>query len=191
MILSLYMSTAIQDPKANPKTKITNRQKAFAENYAMPDSDTYLNATQSVIASGHTSNPKSAAVIGSKALRNDNVLSYIEQINDSNGNSIEERSKLVADVLAGVHRNTTKTTHMDADGNPRGTTLVEKSLSPTEIARLVDLTNRAEGLYNKANVAEHVAKREYDERIAAMREEMKGVIASHRARGEGDEGSPT
>ena len=186
------MSTAIQDNK--PKAKIpnlTNKQKAWVEAYLAIGEKTYLNGTQSSLRVYDTSDPKTATNIGVENLTKPSVLSYMEQVNEDRGIGVLERSKLVADVLNGVHKNTTTTTHADADGNIRGTTLVEKSLSPTEIARLVDLTNRAEGLYNKANVAEHVAKREYDERIAAMRADMKEVIASHRARGEGDEGSPT
>jgi len=192
MIESLYMSTAIQDNK--PKAKIpnlTNKQKAWVEAYLAIGEKTYLNGTQSSLRVYDTSDPKTASAIGAENLGKPSVLSYMEQLNHDSGIGGVERSKLMGNVLNGVHRNTTKTTHRDADGNIRGVTEVEKSLTPTEIFRGIDLANRAEGLYNKANVAEHVAKREYDERIAAMREEMKGVIASHRKRGEGDEGSPT
>ena len=194
MLQSLYMSTAIQDkpnPKATKGKTATAKQKVFAEAYTDPSSDTYLNGTQSALRAYDTSNPKTAGMIASRNIATESVLNYMEKLNDDYGIGTKERSQLMGNVLNGVHRNTTKTTHRDADGNIRGVTEVEKSLTPTEIFRGIDLANRAEGLYNKANVAEHVAKREYDERIAAMRADMKEVIASHRKRGEGDEGSPT
>ena len=68
-------------PNTPTSLPLTNRQKKFAENYTDPNSPTFLNGTHSVIASGHTKNPESAAVIASRSLRRDNVLSYIEQLN--------------------------------------------------------------------------------------------------------------
>jgi hypothetical protein len=174
----------ITNPK-NDTIKLTNRQKAFAEAYSDPTSPTYLNGTQSMITTGHTNKIGSAASLASKALRNDNVLSYIEQLNADNGMGIEDRSQLVADTLMGRILNKTVTQHKDSEGNIISTTEVAKSLTPDQVYKGIDLLNKTEGLYNKANVAEHVAKREYDERMADMREALKGVIAARRGRGEG------
>ena len=184
MIESLYMSTAIQDNKPKAKIpKLTPKQKAWVEAYLSVGEHTYLNGAQSALKVYDTSDPNTATSIGSENLTKPAVLNYMEEVSARHGMGVEERTQLVADVLKGVHRNTTDTTHYDADGNVRGVTHVEKSLSPTEIARLVDLQNKGEGVYSKVNVSEHKAKLEHEAVIAAMRADMKEVIASHRKRG--------
>ena len=165
---------------ATKPTKLTNRQKKFAENYSDPNSPTFLNGAQSIMASGHAQNPVSAAVTASRSLRNDNILSYMEQLNADNGIGAEERSQLLARTLEGKRTHNTTTEYYNAAGEQTGRTVTKKTITPNQVATLIDLANRTEGLYNKAGVAEHIAKREYDDRIRELR---ASVVV--RRRGEG------
>lgn len=168
--------------EVNPKQKaLTGRQKRFAENYTNPDSDTFLNGTQSALQAGYAQNPKQAAVTAHNNIRKENVLSYMEQLNRDNGYGIEDRSSIRGNIAKGLYSPKTISTHYDEDGNPRGKTVVEKQVTIDQLIKLDDLTNRVEGVYNKANVAEHVAKREHDERINELREaRMKALQARQR-----------
>ena len=81
-------------------------------------------------------------------------------------------SRILATTLEGKTTHDTETEYYNAEGDSTGKTITRKTITPAQVGKLIDLANRTEGLYNKANVAEHVAKREYEERIKALRESV-------------------
>ena len=62
------------------ENKLNTRQRAFAEAYSIPGTETYGNATQSAIKAGYSKN--GAEVTGSKLLRNAKVSAYIRGVQE-------------------------------------------------------------------------------------------------------------
>lgn len=60
--------------------KLNTRQRAFAEAYSIPGTETYGNAKQSAIKAGYSE--KSAEVTGSKLLRNAKVSAYLRGVQE-------------------------------------------------------------------------------------------------------------
>ena len=166
------MSTAI-DTKTKKPGKPTLKQKDFADAYMDKDNpDTYGNGTQSALKAYNTESSNAANQIAMETLQSPTVQTYIEQINAAQGNSIEERSIVLAQVVNGSHIARTHSTLRDSEGKVINKTEVVKEPSVKDILHAIDLSNKVEGVYNRASVQEHVAKREYDIKVQAMRDEM-------------------
>ncbi|KKL62899.1 hypothetical protein LCGC14_2180560, partial [marine sediment metagenome] len=148
--------------------------------YTEPGSPTFLNGSASARAAYPMQTPGSQAKTGTENLQKGNILSYMEQVNKDAGIGVQERSQLLARTLKGKRTHNTTTEYYNAEGEQTGKTVTRKTITPNQVATLIDLANRTEGLYNKAGVAEHIAKREYDDRIKELR---ASVVV--RRRGEG------
>jgi len=167
------MSTSIQDkPKTKKPRKPTLKQKAFVEAYINPESPTYSNGTQSALQAYNTVDSNIAGSMAIETLQSPTVQTYIEQLNAESGNSIKERSIVLAQVVNGSHIARTHSTLRDSEGKVINKTEVVKEPSVKDILHAIDLSNKVEGIYNRASVQEHVAKREYDIKVQAMRDEM-------------------
>jgi phage terminase small subunit len=162
-------------PAEKPKKarKLTAKQRRFAEAYTDIDNKrTFGNGTQSALLAYNITNPEVAKTVGSENIRKPDVLNYIEQLNAKFGNSIEDRSSLLALCMQGKLYSETTIQQLDDTGAVKSTTTMRKGVSPTQVLKAIDLSNKVEGIYNRANVAEHVAKREYDDLVANMRAEL-------------------
>ncbi len=171
-------------PGDKPKErKLTPKQKRFAEAYTdITNKQTFGNGTQSALLAYNTENPRSATVMAIDTLAKPSVLNYIEELNAKHGNSIEERSKVLAMCAQGKLYSESTIQQVDDQGNVKSETRVSKGISPAQILKAIDLSNKVEGIYNRAQVAEHVAKREYDKRMQELRDSLqKRVQATRRA----------
>ena len=167
------MSPTIQDkPKTKKPRKPTLKQKAFVEAYINPESPTYSNGTQSALQAYNTVDSNSAGVMAHETLRSNNVLTYIEQLNAANQWGIEERSIQLSAMGKGEYVSRTTSTNRDAAGKVTGKVEVVKEPTAKDILHAIDLSNKVEGIYNRASIQEHVAKREYDIKVQAMCDEM-------------------
>ena len=167
------MSPTIQDkPKTKKPRKPTLKQKAFVDAYINPESPTYSNGTQSALQAYNTVDSNIAGSMAIETLQSPTVQTYIEQINAAQGNSIEERSIQLALCTKGLVQSHTVSEQTDRDGNVISKTKVTKDMSAKDILHAIDLSNKVEGIYNRASIQEHVAKREYDIKVQAMRDEM-------------------
>ena len=167
------MSPTIQDkPKTKKPRKPTLKQKAYVDAYINPESPTYSNGTQSALQAYNTVDSNIAGSMAIETLQSPTVQTYIEQINAQNNNSIEERSKVLSGIVHGLNITRTTSTNRDSEGRVTGKVEVVKEPSTKDILHAIDLSNKVEGVYNRASVQEHVAKREYDIKVQAMRDEM-------------------
>ena len=173
--------TGTEDTSVQSKRRLTLKQKAFADKYTdIEDSKTFGNATQSVLATYPSIKTSTvAAVYGNKELNNGNVQDYISKVMQDKGIGIEHRSAKLAEYIlaADPHAPTINRTYKDEDGKMINET--HRPISPTAFARLLDIANRTEGLYNKARVAERLAVREYDK----LREGILGKMRERQERG--------
>ena len=173
-------SKTVQRKISKPR-KLTPKQKLFVDKYTdINDKKTFGNGTQSVLQAYNTTDPDTAKVMAHEILTTPNVQSYIEEINAKQGNSIEERSKMLAQVMSGTLVSQVSSAQYDKDGNLISRTIVDKGVPPSQILRAIDLSNKVEGVYNRANVQEHVAKRAYDERMKELREAMHKRLQAHK-----------
>ena len=166
-------SKPIPAARTRKPRKLTPKQKLFADSYTdITNKKTFGNGTQSVLKAYNTDKPDTAKALAVEILASPNVQSYIEQLNAQAGNSIEERSKILAQVTSGTLVSQVSSTQYDKDGNVISRTVVDKGVPASQILRAIDLSNKVEGIYNRANVQEHVAKRAYDDRMKELREAM-------------------
>jgi phage terminase small subunit len=171
-------------PGDKPKErKLTPKQKRFAEAYTdITNKQTFGNGTQSVLIAYNTESTDTAKRLAHDLTTKPNVLNYIEELNAKHGNSIEERSKVLAMCAQGTMQSETITRQIDGDGNVTAETRNVKGISPAQILKAIDLSNKVEGIYNRAQVAEHIARREYDKRMQELRDSLqKRVQATRRA----------
>ena len=160
--------------KVTKPRKLTPKQKLFVDKYTdITNKKTFGNGTQSALVAYNTTKPEVAKEIGRDNLLSPSVQSYIEQLNAANHNSIEDRSTQLARYVQGLVHNETVTNQYAADGTTLvAKTVVRKDVPASQVLRAIDLSNKVEGIYNRANVQEHVAKRAYDERMRDLREAM-------------------
>ena len=159
--------------KITKPRKLTPKQKLFVDNYLdVTNKKTFGNGTQSALVAYNTTQPEVAKEIGRDNLLSPSVQSYIEQINAANHNSIEERSNILAQVMHGTLVSRVSSTQEDKEGNVISRTVVDKGVPASQVLRAIDLSNKVEGIYNRASVQEHVAKRAYDERMKELRDAM-------------------
>jgi len=171
-------------PGDKPKErKLTPKQKRFAEAYTdITNKQTFGNGTQSVLIAYNTESTDTAKRLAHDLTTKPNVLNYIEELNAKHGNSIEERSKVLAMCAQGTMQSETITRQIDGDGNVTAETRNVKGISPAQILKAIDLSNKVEGIYNRAQVAEHIARRENDKRMQELRDSLqKRVQATRRA----------
>lgn len=161
--------------------KLTPKQKRFAEAYTDPtNKKTFGNGTQSALETYNTEKPIIAGQIAQQTLSRPYVQNYIEDLNAKYGNSIEERTKRLGNLTNGNFPTRVISTQKGADGQVISRTEVVKDMTPREMLRAIDLSNKMEGLYNRANVAEHVAKREYDALTQRMRDDLRAKLVGKR-----------
>ena len=167
--------------KITKPRKLTPKQKLFVDKYTdITDKKTFGNGVQSALVAYNTESPVIASDIAMQTLQSPTVQTYIEQLNSQAGNSIEERSKQLALAMQGKLRSCTLTTNRGINGEVLGTSEVLRDIPPSQILRAIDLSNKVEGVYNRANVQEHVAKRAYDERMKELREAMHKRLQAHK-----------
>ena len=141
--------------------KLTLKQKGFAKAYTdIENPVTFSNATQSVKLAYNIDNNKTASVIGTENLGKLSIQNEIQEIMERQGIGIEQRSSKLAQYITHADPSLPQVTRTYKDGD---TTVQEttKPISAAGLAKLFDLANKTEGLYNKARVAESLAKREY------------------------------
>lgn len=162
-----------QTRKITKPRKLTPKQKLFVDSYIdITNKKTFGNGGQSALVAYNTTDPNTARVLAHDTLMSPNVQTYIEQLNANAHNSIEERSKVLAQVMSGTLVSQVSSAQYDKDGNLISRTVVDKGVPASQILRAIDLSNKVEGVYNRANVQEHVAKREYDIRMTELRQAM-------------------
>lgn len=136
-------------PKVKPKKrKLKPKEKLFISNYTNPDSPTFSNATQSVIALDKTLQHNSAGTIGSRLLQTVVVQESIDAIITELGMESKVRLNAVNKVITGKHLKRTKTTSTDSDGKEY-TSISETSPSASETLKAIDLVEKITGTYDK------------------------------------------
>ena len=181
--MSIAQDTDTSSPSSTTKNpvkptkkerKLTPKQKRFAEAYTnIADKRTFGNATQSALEAYNTTKPEIAHTIAQETIRKPSVLNYIEELNAQHGNSIEERSKILALCMQGKLYSESTIQQVDDTGTVKSETRVSKGISPAQILKAIDLSNKVEGIYNRTAIAEHVAKREYDIKMQELRESLQ------------------
>ena len=162
--------------------KLTGKQKAFTDTYLDPeDRSTYLNGTQSALKAYNTQDPNTASQIASENLRKPNILSYIEEINAARGIGIEDRSEVLAEAIKGEMQSETVTEQKNGKGEVVSTSRVTRDITPAQRLRAISLANDTEGVKNKQHLAEHVAKRDYDNLMGDLRQAMNKRLRGKKA----------
>lgn len=175
------VTDTLTKPIKRKARKLTQKQKLFVDSYLdVTNKQTFGNGVQSALVAYNTESPVIASDIAMQTLQSPTVQSYIEQLNSQAGNSIEERSKILAQVMQGTLVSQVSSTQYDKDGNLISRTIVDKGVPPSQILRAIDLSNKVEGVYNRASIQEHVAKRAYDDRMRELREAMHKRLQAHK-----------
>ncbi|GAG16812.1 unnamed protein product, partial [marine sediment metagenome] len=89
-----------------------------------------------------------------------------------------ERSKVAAEILDPSTRREIITVQKSPDGTVISETIVTKPVPDSVRVKLIDQRSKEEGVYNRASVAEHVAKREYDDLTAKVRASIQRKVES-------------
>ena len=131
------------------KKKLTPAQKTFVGNYADPSSETFSNATKSMLkAKKNSITAASAAVTGCRLLQQDHIQNEIEICLAKHGADEPTRLEILAKITKGEYTKTVTSTFKNAEGEVQRTIEIESNASPADIVRADNLIWKATGRYD-------------------------------------------
>ena len=145
--------------------------RAFVQAYTDPDSPTYSNGTQSLLAVKPNINYESARTMAVRKFANANVKTSIQEIFDKLNITKEVRADRLKSIIA--DGKTSKVTMYDGEGNIRQ--VIEQPIKAADVCKAVDLMNKMDGTYDEAALPAKLAEREYMAMFKAMRREVQAL----------------
>ena len=132
--------------------------QAFVHNYANPNSDTYSNASQSLLKANPNITPRSARAMTAPLLANPSIQDAIIQHMEDMGCGDKVRSAKLADIIKGRYVSKTETEQI-VDGQIVSTSRVKKTPHASDIIKAIDTVNKMSGIYDQSKAkAETMSK---------------------------------
>lgn len=139
------------------------RQRAFVTAYASRDSDSFANQTKSALSVSPTIRPSSAPITGHRLRYNVKVQTAVAALLEEAGFALPERITRLQSI---ADTETQVVTHKNAAGE-----VVQTTTAPVPMAarlKAIDIANKLDGSYAKAEAAVDIAKREYEQTIKSL-----------------------
>ena len=179
---------------------LTLKQAAFCIAYLDKSSDTFGNATRAALLAYNTTDENVASSIGSENLRKLAIQNYIEEESKGIGIGIQDRLRVLAEIIAGQKSTRTTTNHYrrNKDTNKfevTAKTEVEKGPNLRDCIAAIHAINKITGHYKDLDLAREQAREMLDDLQeelvpADVREEVQkeleeGVCTGTRTRSQG------
>jgi phage terminase small subunit len=148
--------------------------RAIVEAYVRPDSATVGNGTQSILSIKPSLSPEYARVAASRLLRKDNIRTSIQELMQKIGLTEQVRAERLKDLIIDSRRQNVKV--YDGKGNLKQ--VIESPVKPADVAKLIDIANKMDGTYARAELPSKLAEREYSALRTEMLREMRRAISN-------------
>lgn len=164
----------LRDGSIVPRRSLTMNQKAFAQAYATPGSDTFGKGKASMLKVNPSMLAKSAEARASALLHKPSVMSEVDRLFEKYSIGKEQRAALIHTIMS---TNSVRTIQYDGDGNP-----VSSVETPNHKAQLqaVDLANRMDGTYAKAGEVARAQARVLEPVLEAYSRQLRDSLLPHK-----------